>query len=198
MSFFLCWYTLTPDMKRSLRGRIPASKRTAFFAHKSVVTHTMKIGVISDTHLYQVTDAFAAIYYRYLSDTDLILHAGDIVSPDVIDFLKQGNFHGVCGNMDPPEVKHFLPEKEVLILDRYRLGLIHGWGHADGLEDRIASQFQDVDIIVYGHSHRASNHVKKGVLFFNPGTATGYSASGVHSIGLLELTDTIQGEIVKI
>jgi len=156
----------------------------------------LRIGVLSDTHLHQVTDELVGIYDRYLSDMDLILHAGDVVSSHVVDFLNAKEFHGVCGNMDPVDVRERLSEKRVLNVAGYRLGLIHGWGQSDGLEDRILPLFQNVDIIVYGHSHTASNHMRDGVLFFNPGTATGYSASGLHSIGLLELGKAIRGEII--
>ncbi len=158
----------------------------------------MKIGVLSDTHLRQLTKQFTEIYDEYLSDKDMILHAGDVVSPDIIDFLNAKNFHGVCGNMDPLEVKRVLPEKKVLKLGGYRLGLIHGWGRSDDLEDRILPLFNNMDVIVYGHSHIASNHVRDGVLFFNPGTATGYTASGTHSIGILELGEAVRGKIITL
>ncbi|MBU1902405.1 MAG: metallophosphoesterase family protein, partial [Proteobacteria bacterium] len=62
--------------------------------------------------------------------------------------------------------------------------------------DRILPLFDNVDVIVYGHSHVASNHTRDGVLFFNPGTATGYSSSGIHSIGVLELGDYVRGKII--
>ena len=158
----------------------------------------MKIGVISDTHLHRVTKEFTEIYDEYLSDKEMILHAGDLVSPEIIELLKEKDFNGVCGNMDPPEVKRCLPEKKILNLMGYRLGLIHGWGRSDDLEDRILPLFDNVDVIVYGHSHIASNHVRDGVFLFNPGTATGYSASGVHSIGILELGDAVRGEIITL
>ena len=158
----------------------------------------MKIGVLSDTHLHQVTEEFVEIYNHYLSDMDLVLHAGDVVSPDVIDFLNAKDFHGVSGNMDLEAVKQLLPEKKILNSAGYKIGLIHGWGQSDDLEDRILPLFHNVDIIVYGHSHIASNHVKDGILFFNPGTATGYSASGEHSIGVLELGETARGEIIHV
>lgn len=158
----------------------------------------VKIGVLSDTHLHQVTKEFVWIYDQYLSGMDLVLHAGDLVSTDVIDFLNAKDFHGVCGNMDPVDVKQRLPEKKILNLAGYRIGLIHGWGQSDGLEDRILPLFHHVNIIVYGHSHIASNHTRGGILFFNPGTATGYSASGKHSIGILELGETAQGEIIQL
>jgi putative phosphoesterase len=158
----------------------------------------MKIGVLSDTHLHGVTKEFKGIYNSLLADKDLILHVGDLVSTEVVDYLSSKNFHGVHGNMDPVEVKNRLPGKKVVTLGPYRVGLIHGWGSSSGLEDRILFEFQGVDVIVYGHSHRPANHVRGGVLLFNPGTATGFSSSRVHSIGILELEGTIRGEIVAV
>ncbi len=158
----------------------------------------MKIGVLSDTHLNRVTEELKEIYDKYLADTDIILHAGDIVSFEVVDFLKRKNFHGVHGNMDPSDVKEVLPEKMKLQIGPYNLGLIHGYSHSYGQEEQIRSEFNDVDIIIYGHSHRAVNHVKEGILFFNPGTATGFSSHDSHSIGILELGDTIRGEIIEL
>ena len=154
------------------------------------------IGVVSDTHLRGVTKRFKEIYDKYLSDKDLILHAGDIVSTEVVDFLSTNSFQGVYGNMDPVEVKKHLDAKKIIELDSYRIGLIHGWGASAGLEDRIWTEFKNVDVIVYGHTHHAANHMREGVLIFNPGTATGYSSSGIHSIGVLELGHTISGEII--
>jgi len=49
----------------------------------------MKIGVLSDTHRGGVTKKFREIYDKYLSDKDLILHAGDVVSTEIVDFLSQ-------------------------------------------------------------------------------------------------------------
>ena len=158
----------------------------------------MMIGVISDTHLRGVSKKFREIYDKYLSDKDLILHAGDIVSTEVVDFLGRNSFQGVYGNMDPVEVKKRLDAKKIIELGPYRIGLIHGWGASAGLEDRIWTEFKNVDVIIYGHTHNAANHMREGVLIFNPGTATGYSLSGVHSIGVLELDHTIRGEIITL
>ena len=55
-----------------------------------------------------------------------------------------------------------------------------------------------MDVIIYGHSHRAVSHEREGVLFFNPGTATGFSSEDIHTIGVLELGDSIQGEIIEV
>ena len=158
----------------------------------------MKIGVLSDTHLHRLTQDFRYILDQFLRDVDLIVHVGDFVSAEIVEFLSRNNFQGVHGNMDPPEVKEILPKKKVIHLGPYRLGLIHGEGSSSNLEERVQSEFQDVDVIVYGHSHRPVNHVKEGILFFNPGSATGFSYSKNHSLGILQLGETIRGEIIPI
>jgi putative phosphoesterase len=158
----------------------------------------MKIGVLSDTHLHRLTRDFRYILDEFLWDVDLIFHVGDFVCAEIVDFLSRKNFHGVHGNMDPIEIKEVLPEKKVIQLGPFSVGLIHGDGPSRGLEERIQAEFQDVDAIVYGHSHRAANHVKDGILLFNPGTATGFSFSKEHSVGILEVGETIRGEIISI
>jgi len=163
-----------------------------------LVAEKMKIGVISDTHLNRISGELRDIFAKYLAETDMILHAGDIVSVTILDYLAERPVHAVFGNMDPFEVQRRLPGKTVVEAEGFRIGLIHGWGPSAGLEDRIAEEFSGVDAIVYGHSHQAVNHLKNGVLYFNPGTATGYSSSGLHSIGLLELGDTIAGRIIPL
>jgi putative phosphoesterase len=159
---------------------------------------TLRIGVLSDTHLYSVTEAFRAIFEKYLSNVDMILHAGDYETVDIIEFLSGKEFHGVYGNMDPVEIRELLPRKKVIELGPFRVALIHGWGSSQGVEDRIRPEFHDVDVIVYGHSHRPANHMRDDVLLFNPGTVSGFYLFGMHSVGFLEVGDTIQGEIVNV
>lgn len=158
----------------------------------------VRVGVLSDTHLSRVSADLGDILERHFSRTDMILHAGDYVSAEVVRFLSKKAFTGVHGNMDSQEIKETLPEKTVIEVGPWKVGLIHGWGPATGLEEKILIEFQDVDVIVYGHAHRAANHTKEGVLLFNPGTATGYSRSGLNSVGILEFGKTVKGEIIDI
>jgi putative phosphoesterase len=157
-----------------------------------------RIGVLSDTHLTEVSNKLVDIYENYLSKADIILHAGDYASKNIVDFLDRGNFHGVFGNMDPIGVRESLPRKKIIQLGKYRLGLIHGWGSYSGLEESVLKEFKDVDVIIYGHSHHPANHIKGGVLLFNPGTAIGYRKRGPHTLGILEVDDKIHGEIINI
>lgn len=158
----------------------------------------IKVGVLSDTHLERVTASLVRIYERHLADVDVVVHAGDVISTEVVRFLDRGNFYGVHGNMDPPDVRQLLPGARILELDGWKIGLTHGTGGPDTVEKVVNALFPEVDIIVYGHSHSPSNRVRKGVLLFNPGTATGPCRKGVNTLGFLELAETVQGRIVEL
>lgn len=151
----------------------------------------MKIGVISDTHATSF-DQLPDQILRTLAEVDLIIHTGDFVARDVLDGLKRlGEVKAVAGNMDSEELKRVLPEKEILVIEGKRMGIIHGWGSPYGIDDRVGGMFDDVDIIVYGHSHYSQNEMKKGVLFFNPGQAK-------NSFGILTIGQEVSGEIINL
>jgi hypothetical protein len=151
----------------------------------------MKIGVISDTHATSFTQLPNKILTA-LAEVDLIIHAGDFVAKDVLDGLKQlGEVKAVRGNMDSDELKRILPEKELLLIEGKRIGITHGWGSPYGIDDRVGKMFEDVDAIVYGHSHYSQNEAKKGILFFNPGQAR-------NSFGILTIGEQIRGEIINL
>jgi len=151
----------------------------------------MKIGVVSDTHATSFTQLPEQILHT-LAEVDLIIHTGDFVTRDVLDGLKRlGKVKAVQGNMDSEELKRILPEKEILVIEGKRIGIIHGWGSPHGIDDRVGGMFEDVDIIVYGHSHYSQNEVKKGILFFNPGRAK-------NSFGILTIDREVRGEIINL
>jgi len=158
----------------------------------------VKIGVISDTHLHEVSPALMDIYESYFSDVDMIFHAGDLVSLEIAEYLSQKPLRVVQGNMDTMDVRDRFPKKEVIEVEGFRLGLIHGWGSPLGIERRIRSEFVGVHALIYGHSHRPSNHTDNGVLIFNPGTATGFRIAGSNSIGIMEIGDEIKATIITI
>ncbi len=158
----------------------------------------MKIGVLSDTHLTRVTPGLKKLLTNHLKDVDLLLHAGDMVSLPVYEFLKEQAVEAVQGNMDEWNLKDILPVKKTLSLGGYKIGLIHGWGPAGGLESRLGPEFSDIDCLVYGHSHTPANHWSDGVLFFNPGSASGIGFFRKPTIGILHIDSDIRGEIVEV
>jgi hypothetical protein len=158
----------------------------------------VKIGVISDTHLSCCDERLTCLLKDYFRDADLVLHAGDLVDIRVLDAFVGKEVKAVCGNMDLPSVRQALPKKLVFELNNYKVGLIHGWGMPLGIERKLLKEIGRVDCLVYGHTHRATNAVKDGILFFNPGSATDTRFASRNTIGILEIGDRIRGEIIEL
>jgi len=158
----------------------------------------VKIGVISDTHLSGYDDRLRRLMDDYFYDASLILHAGDLVDIRVLDAFAGKDVKAVCGNMDPPSVRQSLPDRLMINLNNFRIGIIHGWGWPFGLENKLLKEFGRVDCLVYGHTHRAANEVRDGILFFNPGSATDKRFASRNTIGILEIGETIKGEIIEL
>jgi putative phosphoesterase len=102
-----------------------------------------------------------------------------------------GEVKEVRGNMDSGQIRDTLPEKELLVINNKRIGIIHDLGSPWGLENRVRQQFGQVDIILHGHTHLARNEVVGGVLFFNPGQAS-------NSYGILRIDGDVRGQIIKV
>ena len=162
----------------------------------------IRVGVISDSHL---RDSAGSILFleeliaSYLKPIDVLLHAGDLVGPGLLDHFEDFPVYAVRGNMDPATID--LPIKRIVQIGAVRIGLIHGWGPPDGLEQAILNEFSDnkLDCLVYGHTHRPVCHHRNGLLFFNPGSPTDKRGMKSYSVGLLEIAGTeIRGQIIQI
>ena len=160
----------------------------------------MKIGVLSDTHIRRVGRSLPAQIYESFKDVDMILHAGDLVEIEALrDLEKIAKTTAVYGNMDDPEVRKLLREKEIIKIGAFTIGLIHGYGSAANIIDRIKNEFKEkVDAIVFGHSHAPVNETRNGILFFNPGSPTDRVFAKCNSFGILTVNGGIKGEIIRI
>ena len=159
----------------------------------------MKIGVISDTHIPANAEEIPRKILEDFKGVELILHAGDLVELYVLDTLKEiAEVKVVFGNMDTPRVRKALPQKEIIEIKNFKIGLVHGWGAPDQLREVVRKEFRDVDVIVYGHSHSPLNESIEDVLFFNPGSPTDKVFAPYNSYGILEIDDTIRGEIIRL
>jgi len=161
----------------------------------------MRIGVISDTHIPDAIDELPQKIYEDFKKVDLIIHAGDIVSLDTLNKLKKIKMvEAVYGNMDYPEVRKVLNQKEIINVGRFKIGIFHGRGAPSGLVELLKREFKNdkVDCIIFGHSHNPVNMVSDGVLFFNPGSVTDKVFAPYNSYGILEIGDKIIGEIIKL
>jgi putative phosphoesterase len=156
----------------------------------------MKVGVIADTHLRQASRELAELIAGPFKDVEMVLHAGDITELDVLQAFGGKEIQAVCGNMDSPAVRRQFPSQHTLQLGKFKIGLIHGWGRPQRIEERIRREFSEVDCIVYGHTHVPSQVTREGVLFFNPGAFGGGFVTAKRTFGLLDLGETMSGEIV--
>ncbi|MBI3063210.1 MAG: metallophosphoesterase family protein [Deltaproteobacteria bacterium] len=120
------------------------------------------IGVISDTHGLLRPEALKA-----LRRSDLIIHAGDIGKPEVIEALKSiAPVVAIRGNNDKDKWAREFPETAVVKIGKVRIYVIH---NIKELEiDPAAAGFR---VVISGHSHRPSVVERGGVLFLNPGSA---------------------------
>jgi putative phosphoesterase len=162
----------------------------------------MKIGVISDTHISDKTQELPVKIKEAFKGVDMIIHVGDLVELSVLEKLRKicSDVRGVCGNMDPQEVRKTLREKEIITAGKYRIGVMHGIGAPVNLIDVTTEAFKNdrVDAIIFGHSHNGLNMVKNGILYFNPGSPTDKVYAKVNSVGIIEVNDKIEGRIIEI
>lgn len=146
----------------------------------------MRIGLISDTHIPEAGPDLWPQVYDALRGVDLILHAGDLNVPEVIDWLERlAPVLAVAGNGDyrgwqrtePPSDPR-LPESRVIAVDGLRIGLVHDFPlqevpplrTVDGLIQHYFGR--PVDVIVRGNTHVAEITTVKGMLVVNPGSPT--------------------------
>jgi len=152
----------------------------------------MRIIVLADTHVNMLEHLPKKIIDA-ISTVDLVIHAGDFTDVQLLKELKRlREVKAVQGNMDSMELKTVLPVKEIVEIENKRIGITHGSGSPWGIEDRVRKMFESdqIDIIVYGHSHRSQNKVINDILFLNPGKAT-------DSFGILTIDGEAKGAIIS-
>ncbi|NAT11124.1 metallophosphoesterase [ANME-1 cluster archaeon AG-394-G06] len=168
---------------------------------KRLINTEMKIVVLSDTHANDLTDLDERIL-EDLNRGDLIIHAGDYTSRSFLDQLMElGDFKGVHGNMDPEEIKAELPGEAIFEFEGFRIGVTHPseGGSPLGLVERVKSKLgDDLDLIIYGHSHKPGIKREGGTIFFNPGSATGAFPAKYKTYGIITIADKIEVRIVSL
>ena len=122
----------------------------------------IRVGVISDTHGLLRPEAISA-----LRGSDLIIHAGDVGNPELIEELRGvAPTFIVRGNIDKESWAAALPMTEVVEIGGLLFYVLHEISQLDF--DPADAGFAAV---VYGHSHVPSIESRQGVLFLNPGSA---------------------------
>ncbi len=117
-----------------------------------------QIAIISDTHGLLREHVIAE-----LAEADCSIHAGDIGTPTIVESIRQfGEAYMVRGNNDK-EWADPLPKSITVTIEGVRFFIVHD-------KKDIPEYLTNVDVVVYGHSHKYSAEIMKGVLFLNPGS----------------------------
>ena len=158
----------------------------------------MRIGIVADTHSQKIPPQVL----KDLHKVDFIIHAGDFCSQEDLDiFAKIKDVKAVRGNMDSASLAKSLPDKEIIECEGVRIGITHGSGPRDKVLSSVKKVFSkdDVQAVVFGHSHAALNEVIDGVLYFNPGSPNDYVFPLYRSYGILEVKNgKVFGKIIKL
>ncbi len=149
----------------------------------------MLVVVLSDTHIRSGSSSrLPAPAVGWLERADVVLHAGDVVAPEVLDELRSfAPLHAVLGNNDH-QLARLLPATLVVDLDGVSIGMIHDSGPKAGRAGRLRARFPRTDVVVFGHSHAPL--VQEGLdgqLLFNPGSPTQRRMAPTRTIGVIEL-----------
>jgi uncharacterized protein len=139
---------------------------------------TCRLGVISDTHGLLRPEAI-----ELLQDVDMIIHAGDIGPPEILQTLQTiAPVAAVRGNMDRGQPSLFLPENESILIGETMILVVH---------DLNRLKFNPADegfhLVINGHTHQPLLHTVEGVMYLNPGSAGPRRFTLPVSLGRVEL-----------
>jgi uncharacterized protein len=152
----------------------------------------VRVVVLADTHSPRHWKRCPLDVAKHLAGADLILHAGDICTVDVLDELNRyAPVQAVLGNNDLPEVSEWgAPETLEMVLDgRLRVGMIHDSGKAAGRLERMRRRFPNAHLVIFGHSHIPMDAAENGLRIFNPGSPTDRRQQPFGTLGVLEVSD---------
>lgn len=150
----------------------------------------MAIGVISDTHGLLRPEAREA-----LRGSNLILHAGDVGSPEILrDLQRLAPVVAVRGNVDVEAWAKRLHDVEVAEFAGKNFYVLHRIADLD-----LKPEAAGMAAVIYGHSHKPSIEWRNGVLYFNPGSAGPRRFSLPVTVGRIEIdNDELRPEIVTL
>lgn len=134
----------------------------------------------------------------HLEDADLILHAGDLMDPALLEELEAyAPVRAVRGNMDPPDAR--LPETLEFVFGGARVAMIHDSGPKRGRRDRMRRRFPGSRVVVFGHSHIPYLEDEDGLLLLNPGSPTDKRRQPRHTFARLNAErGEVRAEIVDL
>lgn len=135
----------------------------------------VRLLLIADTHVPKRARDVPALVWDEASSADVVIHAGDWVQPQLLDALeaRAKRLIACWGNNDGDELRRRLPERADATLGGVRFTVVHETGAASGREARMAMEYPDTDVLVFGHSHIPwDTRADTGLRLLNPGSPT--------------------------
>lgn len=158
---------------------------------------TTRLLLLADTHLPKRAKAMQEQVWGLVDDVDVVVHAGDWVSVDLLDELegRARRVVGVAGNNDGPELWERLGEVARVEVEGVRIAVVHETGAAAGRERRCDARFgpgsdEPCDVLVFGHSHIPwDTTTPGGVRLLNPGSPTDRRRQPIGTVMLATIDD---------
>jgi putative phosphoesterase len=150
----------------------------------------LTVGVISDTHGLLRPEAVAALH-----GCDLIVHAGDVGNPEILDALRAvAPTFAVRGNVDRGAWAESLPATAVVEAGPHQLYVLHILDDLD-----LVPEAAGFSAVISGHTHKPHAENRRGVLYLNPGSAGPRRFRLPVTVARLRVTERGLGyEIVKL
>jgi putative phosphoesterase len=161
----------------------------------------MRLAIIADTHMPRGTRRLPDACVQHLRLADLIIHAGDLTGPEMLEQLAgYGKVAAIHGNADLPAVRRELPERLELELAGASIGVIHDAGRTQGRCGRLREAFPRADAVIFGHSHLPLHELgDDGFQIFNPGSPTERRRAPRRTMGIARIdAGTVEFELLEL
>jgi len=135
----------------------------------------VRLLLIADTHVPRRACDLPARVWDEVGDADVVVHAGDWVSTDLLDELeaRAAKLVACWGNNDGPALRARLPQRADATLDGVHVTVVHETGAAAGRDARMSRRYPDSDVLIFGHSHIPwDTTTATGLRLLNPGSPT--------------------------
>ena len=133
---------------------------------------------------------------------DMAIHCGDIVRQPVVEGFLNSARRGIIvhGNSDPVVLRETLPYIEIIEVEKIKIGITHpAWGGPEFPPRELFNDFdEDLDVILFGHTHEPLKEEIDGTLFINPGQGyKSFMVDGTMAVITID-DDVVEAEILII